>query len=93
MKHNYLLMIYILINIVAFHMGDNVYYLLTALSTVLIPIYLLLNNNKHKLVWLLLLYTLGNLIDEIFGLGCVRSVFEYIFAILSLILIACRLKK
>lgn len=83
---------YIVLSIVGFHLPDKAFFLMTALSLIIIPIYLLINQNRDKSVKLLLVYSFGNLIDEIAGMATVRSVFEYLFAITALILI-CQKKK
>ena len=92
MKHNGLIMLFMLIQMLAYNLNDNYFFLLTSLSLVIIPIYLILNHNKHRFVKLLLVLTIANVIDEVLGLALIRNVIEYLFGLTAFILILCQKK-
>lgn len=76
----------------SFNLPDNLYFLVTSISLCIIPIYLLLNQNKHRFIILLLVLSVANVVDEICGLAIIRNILEYVFAITAFILIVCRKK-
>lgn len=83
MKHWWLILLHIGVNIAARWFDDGVYFLLTSISWVFVPLFLVFNGLKsHPIIIIWLAFSIGNVIDEIFNIAAVTQANEILFAII-----------